>query len=124
MWAALIQEPRSPDRPAWQRCLAPIVSAFLRSMRGWKRVYRAKRLGALQHSITSIDPVATGAVPGIDCIGRRFLTIGPTLAAALIASDGGTADLYRDLDKFFVTVMTPIEPRRMLCVWSSAGVVR
>jgi hypothetical protein len=102
-WAAFIHEPAQvlivqPGSGAWRLS----YSAFIRSMRGWRRVYRAKRQGHL-HSFDHIeyDPEARRAVPGIDCIGRRFLTIGPTLAAALIASDGGTADLHRDLDKIF-----------------------
>lgn len=103
MWAAWVQEPEcvlivAPGAGAWR--LSP--AAFKASMGDRKRIIRARAEGHLHdfHHL-EYDPAAATAKAGIDCIGRRYLTIGPMIATACLASEGGSNDMFRDLDRLF-----------------------
>ncbi len=104
MWAAWIQEPDcvlivAPGVGAWR--LAP--AAFLRSMGDRKHVIRARSQGHLRdYHHLQYDPFATGLKADTDCIGRRYLAIGPIPTLALVLKDSECDDLYGALDGLFI----------------------
>ena len=79
------------------------MSAFIQGIKGgWSTTGAAIRAGIHHpYSYLRFDPANRVPEPGVDCIGARYLTIGPYIPAHLVLQDGGTDNLEGFMRRLF-----------------------
>ena len=79
------------------------LTAFMRSIRGGQGTVNAAIRAGIHRSFDYLryDYDCRVPVEGKDCVGARYLTIGPLVPCQLLTRDGGTNDLHRFMDRLF-----------------------
>ena len=79
------------------------MTAFLKGLRGGQRAVNAAIKAGIHRPFDYLkyDPANRVPEPDVDCIGARYLTIGPLIPAQLILRDGGSDDLEAFMDRLF-----------------------